>query len=131
MSAEIIPFPKKIKLQRTKSVDLYHCWDRRLDNPLLNSLFKTEVSFVERWYLQTVHLLNMEQVNHPLIQALMSTEDATLDLLIELIEKDLAIQKDCTNSDTTLTTDYNLIRLNKWLVKFRGLQQYRRRLYSF
>ena len=126
MSAEIIPFPKKIKLQRIKSVDLYHCWDRRLDNPLLNSLFKQEVCYVERWYLQTVHLFNMELVDHPLVVSLMS--DNTLELLIELIEKDLKIQKEFV--DTTLTTDYNLIRLNKWLVKFQGLLQYRRRLYN-
>lgn len=130
MSAEIIPFPKKIQLKRSKSIDLYHCWDRRLDNPLLNSLFKQEVSYVERWYLQTVHLLNMELVDHPLIIALFSTEDNTLDLLIELIEKDLLIQKQFSD-DTTLFTDYNLIRLNKWLVKFQGLLQYRRRLYNF
>jgi hypothetical protein len=127
MSAEIIPFPKKIKLQRIKSVDLYHCWDRRLDNPLLNSLFKQEVCYVERWYLQTVHLLNMELEDHPLLVSLMS--DTTLDLIIELVEKDLAIQKQLTTDDT-LTTDYNLIRLNKWLVKFQGLLQYRRRLYN-
>ena len=126
MSAEIIPFPKKIKLQRIKSVDLYHCWDRRLDNPLLNSLFKQEVCYVERWYLQTVHLFNMELVDHPLVVSLMS--DNTLELLIELIEKDLKIQKEFV--DTTLSTDYNLIRLNKWLVKFQGLLQYRRRLYN-
>ena len=129
MSAEIIPFPKKIKLRRIKSVDLYHCWDRRLDNPLLNSLFKQEVSYVERWYLQTVHLLNMELVDHPLIELLMSLDDTTLDLLVDLIEKDLTIQKSVAD-DVTLATDYNLIRLNKWLVKFQGLQQYRRRLYS-
>jgi hypothetical protein len=127
MSAEIIPFPKKIKLQRIKSVDLYHCWDRRLDNPLLNSLFKQEVCYVERWYLQTVHLLNMELEEHPLLVSLMT--DVTLDLIIELIEKDLAIQKQPTTDDT-LTTDYNLIRLNKWLVKFQGLRQYRLRLYN-
>lgn len=130
MSAEIIPFPKKIKLKQIKSIDLYHCWDRRLDNPLLNSLYKTEVNYVERWYLQTVHLLNMELVDHPLIISLLSTSDRTLDLIVELIEKDIVIQKE-VGEDFTLTTDYNLIRLNKWLVKFRGLQQYRRRLYSF
>lgn len=130
MSAEIIPFPKKIKLKQIKSIDLYHCWDRRLDNPLLNSLYKQEVSYVERWYLQTVHLLNMEQTEHPLVVSLLSNEDTTLDLIVDLIEKDIAVQKEVAN-DFTLTTDYNLIRLNKWLVKFQGLQQYRRRLYSF
>jgi hypothetical protein len=130
MSAEIIPFPKKIKLKRIKSIDLYHCWDRRLDNPLLNSLYKQEVSYVERWYLQTVHLLNMELVDHPLVVSLMSYNDTTLDLIIDLIEKDIAVQKEVAD-DFTLTTDYNLIRLNKWLIKFQGLQQYRRRLYNF
>lgn len=130
MSAEIIPFPKKIILKRSKSVDLYHCWDRRLDNPLLNSLYKQEVSYVERWYLQVIHLLNNEMIDHPLIISLFSYEDNTLNLLIELIEKDLTIQKESVNNDTTLFTDYNLIRLNKWLVKFQGLQQYRRRLYN-
>ncbi len=130
MSAEIIPFPKTIKLKRVKSVDLYHCWDCRLDNPLLNSLYKPEVSYAERWYLQTVHLLNMELIEHPLIAILMS-KDSMLELLLELIEKDLEIQKKFIENDTTLTTDYNIIRLHKWQVKFQGLLQYRRRLYNF
>ena len=130
MSAEIIPFPKKIKLRKFKSVDLYYCWDRRLDNPLLNSLFKPEVNYVERWYLQIVHLLNMELVEHPLISLLFSPTDQTLDLLIELLNKDIELQKQIADDDTTLFTDYNLIRLNKWLVKLQGLRQYRHRLYN-
>jgi hypothetical protein len=130
MAAEIIQFPKKTNLKRIKSVDLYYCWDRRLDNPLLNSLFKQEVSYAERWYLQTVHLLNTELIEHPLITTLLST-DSTLNLLVELIEQDLSIQKKVDNEVYSLSTDYNISRLNKWLVKFRGLQQYRRRLYNF
>ena len=130
MAAEIIQFPKKTNLKRFKSVDLYYCWDRRLDNPLLNSLFKPEVNYAERWYLQTVHLLNMEYSDHPLIKTLLSN-DNTLNLLVELIQKDLLIQKKVDNEVYSLSTDYNISRLNKWLVKFQGLQQYRRRLYSF
>jgi hypothetical protein len=107
MSAEIIPFPKKIKLKRFKSVDLYHCWDRRLDNPLLNSLYKPEVSYVE-----------------------LSSGDYTLDLLVLLIEKDMEVQRQFTNGADTSITDYNLARLNKWRIKFQGLLQYRHRLYN-
>jgi hypothetical protein len=128
MSAEIIPFPKKIKLKRFKSVDLYHCWDRRLDNPLLNSLYKPEVSYVERWYLQTVHLLHKENVDHPLISLLLSSSDYTLDLLVLLIEKDMEVQRQFSNDTDTSITDYNLARLNKWRIKFQGLLQYRHRL---
>jgi hypothetical protein len=58
------------------------------------------------------------------------SNDSTLNLLIELIEKDILIQTQFSDDDT-LFTDYNLIRLNKWLVKFRGLLQCRRRLYNF
>jgi hypothetical protein len=71
----------------------------------------------------------MELVDHPLLVSLMT--DTTLDLIIELIEKDLKVQKESSLDDSTLTTDYNLIRLNKWLVKFLGLLQYRHRLYNF
>ncbi len=56
--------------------------------------------------------------------------DNTLDLLIELIKKDLEIQKS-VEDDVTVATDYNLIILTKWLVKFQGLLQYRHRLYNF
>jgi hypothetical protein len=129
MAAEIIQFPKKTKLKRIKSVDLYYCWDRRLDNPLLNSLFKPEVNYAERWYLQTVHLLNMESMDHPLIKTLLSN-DNTLNLLIELIEKDLLIQKKVDSECTSVSTDYNISRLNKWLIKFLGLRQYCHRLYN-
>jgi hypothetical protein len=129
MAAEIIQFPKKTKLKSIKSVDLYYCWDRRLDNPLLNSLFKPEVNYAERWYLQIVHLLNAESMDHPLIKTLLSN-DSTLNLLVELIEKDLLIQKKIDNEITSLSTEYNISRLNKWLVKFQGLQQYCHRLYN-
>jgi hypothetical protein len=64
-----------------------------------------------------------------LIVIVLSSTDNTLDLLLELIEKDIAIQKQFAD-DATLTTDYNLIRLHKWQIKFQGLLQYRRRLYN-
>lgn len=130
MSAEIIQFPKKINLSRFKSVDLYHCWDRRLGNPLLNRLYKQQVSYVERWYLQTIHLLNNEQEDHPILELLLSKDDLTLDLLIELTGKDLAIQRQFASKNNTLSTDYNVSRLTKWLVKFQGLHRYRQRLYN-
>lgn len=127
MAAEIIQFPKRQRLKIAKSVDLYHCWDSRLNNPLLNSIFKPEVSYVERWFLQTRHLLNREQNEHPILKLLFSTDDNTLDLLIESTEKDLNIQLNFANILYQDSTDINIARLNRWLSKWQGLQQYRLR----
>lgn len=126
--AEIIQFPRKTQpLKVVKSVDLYHCWDYRLNNPLLNSMFKPEVSYVERWFLQVKHLLNNEELDHPLIKLLFSSVDNTLNLLIESTEKDLAIQREFADKWYKESTDVNVSRLNRWLVKWQGLQQYRLR----
>lgn len=126
--AEIIQFPRKTRpLKVVKSVDLYHCWDGRLNNPLLNSMFKPEVSYVERWFLQIKHLLNNEELDHPLIKLLFSLEDNTLNLLIESTEKDLAIQREFADKWYKDSTDVNIGKLNRWLVKWQGLQQYRLR----
>jgi hypothetical protein len=128
MAAEIIQFPKKAQpLKVRKSVDLYHCWDCRLNNPLLHSIFKPEVCYVERWFLQTKHLLNNEEMDHPLIKTLLSNNDSTLDLLIESTEKDLTIQRYFAEIEYKDSTDINIGKLNRWLVKWQGLQQYRRR----
>lgn len=128
MAAEIIQFPKKApRLKIGRSVDLYYCWDQRLNNPLLNSIFKPEVSYVERWYLQSRHLLNNEEVDHPLIKILMSTNDSTLDLLIDNTEKDLTIQRYFADVEYKDSTDINAGKLNSWLIKWQGLRQYRQR----
>jgi hypothetical protein len=128
MAAEIIQFPKKTPvLKIAKSVDLYHCWDCRLHNPLLHSIFKPEVCYVERWFLQTKHLLNNEETEHPLIKTLLSHNDSTLDLLIENTEKDLTIQRYFADTAYQDATDINISKLNRWLVKWQGLRQYRLR----
>ena len=128
MAAEIIQFPKKNQpLKVAKSVDLHYCWDCRLNNPLLNSIFKSEVCYVERWFLQTRHLLNNEEVDHPLIKTLLNQEDSTLDLLVKNTEKDLAVQRYFADVAYKDATDVNISKLNRWLVKWQGLQQYRQR----
>ena len=128
MAADIIQFPKKTQpLKIIKSVDLYHCWDHRLNNPLLNSIFKPEVCYVERWFLQTKHLLNNEEMNHPIIETLLNNNDSTLDLLIENTEKDLLIQRYFADLIYKDSTDVNIGKLNRWLVKWQGLRQYRLR----
>jgi hypothetical protein len=127
--AEIIPFPKKEQpLKVARSLDLYYCWDVRLNNPLLNTLFKPEISYVERWYLQTQHLLNLEDMDHPIIKLLLSTKDNTLNILIDDTEKDLAVQRYFADKDNIVSAEANILKLNRWNTKWRGLLRYRQQL---
>jgi hypothetical protein len=127
--AEIIPFPKKEQpLKVARSLDLYYCWDQRLNNPLLNTLFKPEISYVERWYLQTQHLLNLDDTDHPIIKLLLSTKDNTLNILIDNTEKDLTIQRYFVDKDNVISAEANVLKLNRWNTKWQGLLRYRQQL---
>lgn len=124
--AEIIPFPQRERpVKSAKSLDLYYCWDSRLNNPLLRSLYKPETSYVERWYLQAQHLLNAEEMEHPIIRVLLSKNDNTLSLLLEDTEKDLAVQRYFADVTNQHSVEVNIIKLNRWQSKWRSLLQYR------
>lgn len=128
MAAKIIQFPKKERpLRVARSLDLYYCWDIRLNNPLLNSLFKEETCYVERWYLQAQHLLNKDDTQHPIIQTLMSDKNQILNLLIENTEKDLAVQRYFADVTNKHSAEVNIIKLNRWNAKWQSLLQYRQR----
>jgi hypothetical protein len=94
---------------------------------LLHSIFKPEVCYVERWFLQIKHLLNKEEIEHPLVKTILSHSDSTLDLLIASTEKDLTVQRYFAEIEYKDSTDVNISKLNRWLVKWQGLQQYRQR----
>jgi len=128
MAAEIIQLPDRRRHNRVRSVDLHFCWDSRLNNPFLNKLFKEEVCYVERWYLQTTHLLNIEDFTHPLIQTLLNKQDSTLKLLIDATEKDLCVQQRLTDVSTIFSTEYQIKKLTKWSNKWESLFNYRERL---
>jgi hypothetical protein len=131
MPAEIVPFPKKsIKLQTIKSIDLRHCWDYRLQNPYLNTLYRSEVSYAERWYLQARRYLCLHQLDHPIIATLLNKSDYTLNILINSVNDDLRLQlKAMETSDCyVMISNYNITRLSKWRKKWQGLVNYRDQL---
>lgn len=130
MPAEIIPFPKKKHLKIAKSVDLFYCWDRRLNNPFLNRLFKEEICYVERWFLQIQHLLHTDQDEHPIIQTLLSIDDTTLNTLIECTEQDLKLQRELSDQITIIAVEQNIIKLDRWLKKWQSLHRHRQRFYN-
>lgn len=127
MPAEIIPFPNQKKPKVAKSIDLYYCWDQRLNNPYLNSLYKEQVCYVERWYLQAQHLLNHEDFSHPIIQTLLNRDDGTLIILDDCTKKDLAVQHFYYDKTTSEAAKVQIVRLNKWQARWQSLIEYRLR----
>jgi hypothetical protein len=76
--AIIIPFPKKVKEKQLivkRSAELFHSWNKLLINPHLKGLYKQEISWLERWYLEVRHLVNNDKWDHPIV--LMVTQDHT------------------------------------------------------
>lgn len=129
MAAKIINFPKLSRpLKKARSVELYYCWNSRLNNPFLNSLYRPETSYVERWYLQIQHLLHIEENNHPILQSIMSKNDQTLFLLIENTEKDLVIQRYFSDQMYQYSVEENIIKLNRWNSKWKSIELYRQKL---
>jgi hypothetical protein len=129
MAAEIIQLPAKPKkLNSVRSVDLHFCWDARLNNPLLNSLYKQEVCYVERWYLQATHLLNTEDTTHPLLKLLLNKQDHTLQLLLDATEKDREVQERLSDISSIYSTEYQIKKLAKWQLRWISLINHRNRL---
>lgn len=66
----IILFPKVPKeLITRRGADLYHCWDKRLVNPILKGTYKENVNWIERWYLESKYLANKDKWDHPIVKA--------------------------------------------------------------
>jgi hypothetical protein len=74
--AVIIPFPKVPKSPVVrKGADLYHCWDKRLINPMLKKTYRDNISWIERWYLEARHLANKDQWEHPIVKAVSQDQE--------------------------------------------------------
>ena len=58
-----------------RSADLFHAWDKNLINPKLRKIYKQEISWLERWYLESRHLANNEQWDHPIIKTIIYDVD--------------------------------------------------------
>ena len=134
MPAQIIAFPQTSKtapkLIVHRSFDLVHSWDSKFFNPYLNSIYSETVPYVERWYLQTTHLLHAEDYGHPLLLILFSEKDTTLDKLITVTEQDLAIHHTLANKSPMYIAQPNITKLTRWLNKWKSLKSHRQLLYS-
>lgn len=113
----VIPvnFPKY--LETHKSIDLEHCWDKRLANPYLRAIYKDNVCWAERWYHEIRHCLNLEE-DHPLVNQF-RTDIELRRLLITCCQKDIQRMLDVVDDpEYQLVATEQVKKIQPWLAKF-------------
>ena len=93
------------------------CFDPRLNNPFLNSIYKKSITYTERWYLETRKLLLDERWGHPILDII--TND--IDLRRRLVESTVidgsnmrSILSDPDQPEYHVSAGVNLGRLQRW-----------------
>ena len=97
------------------------CWSKNLINPLLNNLYKDNVCYTERWYLEIRRMINEEIWNHPLLQSVIyDTQLRTR--LVKSTFIDGALMRDVINNESypeyQISAAINLKKLNRWCAFF-------------
>lgn len=125
--AVVIPFPKRKSVKNIsikRSADLQHAWNKRLINPKLKSTYKESISWLERWYLESKHLANTEQWDHPILSTVMLDTQFN-EFLRECCLSDIAImEKLAENNEYRESSIRQRRRLIIWHNKFAALYNY-------
>lgn len=100
-----------------RQMPLRACFAPMLNNPFLNSLYKREISYTERWFLEAKKLILDEDWDHPVVAVLL--DDA--DLRCRLVESTVidaasmrAVLADPDYPQYHVSAGVNLTRLQRW-----------------
>ena len=107
-----------------RQLDVRHCWQSHLNNPLLNKLYKDSVSYTERWYLETRRLINEELWSHPLLISILLDEKLKLDLIKSTIIDGANMRyilNDNRYPEFQMSAAVNLKKLSRWCAFFVSL----------
>lgn len=107
-----------------KQIELATCWMPYLNNPLLNKLYKENISFTERWYLETRRLINDGMWTHPLLVSILLDEQLKARLIKSTVI-DGAVMRTIINDESLpeyqMSASVNLKKLLKWCAFFVSL----------
>jgi len=100
------------------------CWERYLNNPLLNRLYKDDVCYTERWYLETRRLINEGIWQHPLLNIVVNDHNLK-SRLVKSAFIDGALMRSVLASENYpefhISAGINLKKLNRWCAFFVSL----------
>ena len=100
------------------------CWERYLNNPLLNSLYKDDVCYTERWYLESRRLINEGIWHHPLLNIVVRDEHLKSQLVKSAVIDGALMRSVLRNDDYPeyqISAGVNLKKLNRWCAFFVSL----------
>lgn len=123
MAADILEFPHvarpkaaKLPPKRT-TIALVKSWDEQFFNPYLNSIYNSDISYIERWYLETKYLIQHETSSNLLNQLILDKEFCKE--FLDAIDYDLAMCIDLLNDSLYRISAEQLIRkLKLWRKNF-------------
>ncbi|MDB2315353.1 hypothetical protein N9V27_00080 [bacterium] len=107
-----------------KQMQFTLCNEEKLNNPLLNNLYKDNICYTERWYLEARKIIFDENWDHPIIQII--CEDTNLKArLIKSTVIDGVLMRNVVNNislpEFRISAGINLKKLHRWCGFFSSL----------
>lgn len=88
-----------------------------LNNPFLNALYKPDISYAERWYLEVRKRILDENWSHPIVK-IICCDDNLKKALVKSTVIDGAVMRSVLNDSKLpeyhISAGINLKRLNRW-----------------
>lgn len=121
MTAKILHFPTPQPVHKplavNKSFELVYCWDSKFKNPYLNTLYQDHIPFVQRWYYEVTHGLNIEKLNS--LTKMVVLDDHFRESLIRACDLDLEMCKQLMEQDEyAMVAQSWTTKIRKWRGKF-------------
>lgn len=93
------------------------CFNPRLNNPFLNAIYKKDITFTERWYLESRKRLLGEEWNHPILDIVINDMDLRRGLVESTVIDGANMRSILSNPDRPeyhVSARVNLGRLQRW-----------------
>jgi len=107
-----------------RQLNFQQCWATWLNNPLLNNLYKNNIAYTERWFLEIRRLINDEEWCHPLLNSVVADHELKLHLIKSTVI-DGAFMRDILLNNNypeyQLSASVNLKKLRRWCAFFTSL----------
>lgn len=93
------------------------CMNPALNNPFLNSLYKSDVTYVERWYLEVRKRILSDEWQHPVVKILCADQHLKT-AIVKSTVIDGAVMRSVLNDpklpEYHISAGINLKKLNRW-----------------
>lgn len=109
-----------------KQMQFTLCNEEKLNNPLLNRLYKSNICYTERWYLETRKIIFDENWDHPILQSICEDSDLKAKLIKSTIIDGVLMRNVVNNvslPEYHISAGINLKKLHRWCGFFSSLPE--------